>query len=729
MPLRFYSKKTAIWLRRFVTGRDTLIVPLDQYGLNSGSVQMVEGKKRLKQALLTDAPFLYERKTGVLVFNANGSGHSFGDGGILARLPKRTRLTETQVQFTSATPTPVPTPTPTPTPEPTPNKSAASDTTPPTIAITTSDSNLTTGETATITFTLSEASTDFAIGDVTVYGGTLSNFSGSGTSYTATFTPTANSTISGVVSVASDKFTDAAGNANTDGAVANNTVTMSVNTVPVDSIPPTVATLSVNGSTLTLTLSEALSTVIPLTSRFSVLVGGVARTVNSAAVNASNNTVSLTLASPVTAGQTVTLAYTDASAANDTAGIIQDAAGNDLASFNARSVTNPMVDSVFPYGPRPMQRSVQDFSGTISAANEVDIYPIVSTAGDVVSLSVKAADGTWPLVRLVDAEGRVLVSSNAYNRDSASTAGYRAESGQLFAEVYAQLSFTGSYDLQVERSVPDFALRAIPPDLATLLDQNLMETADQYASRYLFSDEGLIYVSFGSSLTDQLKRWWEDVLAATDALIEPEFVVVPQGHIKSQIVLNQTSASSVSGGFAGIYQSPSFTWTNLDNGDKYNYRRATQEGEILLAESAYTHASRFAGSHEAGWKSAAFHELGHALGLEHPHDDDDDDVDLPGAGTKSSPAALTKRGSAPVRVPIHSVGTRLDPLATQLFAPATRRAPDDQLAYTSSTTLRTTPPPIAAKTLLLASRLSTPSKRRMTVLAFGCTSTVLNAKR
>ena len=107
------------------------------------------------------------------------------------------------------------------------------DTTSPTISVSSNSSSLAEAQTATITFTLSESSSNFAAGDVTATGGALSNFSGSGTTYTALFTPTANSTTSGVVRVASGVFTDAAGNANADGSDTNNTVTMTVNTVPV----------------------------------------------------------------------------------------------------------------------------------------------------------------------------------------------------------------------------------------------------------------------------------------------------------------------------------------------------------------------------------------------------------------------------------------------------------------------------------------------------------------
>jgi len=115
---------------------------------------------------------------------------------------------------------------------------------PPTISITSDKTGLESGQTATLTFTLSELATDFDASDLTVSGGTLSNFKGSGTSYSATFTPAVNSTASGVVSVASNKFSDAAGNFNADGSDANNTVSITVNTLPPDTTPPTISITS-----------------------------------------------------------------------------------------------------------------------------------------------------------------------------------------------------------------------------------------------------------------------------------------------------------------------------------------------------------------------------------------------------------------------------------------------------------------------------------------------------
>ncbi len=134
------------------------------------------------------------------------------------------------------------------------------DTARPSIVITADKANLQTGETSVLTFALSEAATDFTAADVTVTGGTLSNFSGSGTRYTATFTPSA---ISGTVSVASGKFSDAAGNANVDGLDADNRVplaydpALSISSVTVNENSPyavfTVSGLAGQLATLSLT--------------------------------------------------------------------------------------------------------------------------------------------------------------------------------------------------------------------------------------------------------------------------------------------------------------------------------------------------------------------------------------------------------------------------------------------------------------------------------------------
>jgi Bacterial Ig-like domain len=98
---------------------------------------------------------------------------------------------------------------------------------------------LSAGQSAQLTFTLSEGSTDLGDADLVVEGGTLGPLQQSATNplvYTATFTATNTSTNTNTtarVSVSSHKFSDAAGNLNTDGQEANNTWTSAV--LPVDS--------------------------------------------------------------------------------------------------------------------------------------------------------------------------------------------------------------------------------------------------------------------------------------------------------------------------------------------------------------------------------------------------------------------------------------------------------------------------------------------------------------
>ena len=73
--------------------------------------------------------------------------------------------------------------------------------------------------TINLTFTSSHNTTNFTESDITLSGGTISNFAGSDKVYTATFTPSADGTCT--IDVAADTFTDAAGNGN---SVSNNPI-------------------------------------------------------------------------------------------------------------------------------------------------------------------------------------------------------------------------------------------------------------------------------------------------------------------------------------------------------------------------------------------------------------------------------------------------------------------------------------------------------------------------
>jgi hypothetical protein len=76
-------------------------------------------------------------------------------------------------------------------------------------------------------FNLSEPSNNFTVADISFTGGTLSNFAGSGTSYTSNFTLISNSVVNGTINVANGVFTDIAGNKNADGSETNNSLNFS----------------------------------------------------------------------------------------------------------------------------------------------------------------------------------------------------------------------------------------------------------------------------------------------------------------------------------------------------------------------------------------------------------------------------------------------------------------------------------------------------------------------
>jgi hypothetical protein len=117
--------------------------------------------------------------------------------------------------------------------------------------------------TLSLTFTASEATSNFVVGDITVTGGALSNFAtSSSTVYTATFTPTASGITT--IDVAAGAFTDAVGNNNSAASQFNWTYDGTAPTLSSVSIATNNAITSVANDgdviTLTFTASETINT-------------------------------------------------------------------------------------------------------------------------------------------------------------------------------------------------------------------------------------------------------------------------------------------------------------------------------------------------------------------------------------------------------------------------------------------------------------------------------------
>lgn len=105
---------------------------------------------------------------------------------------------------------------------------------------------------------------------------------------------------------------------------------------------PVFAFAAVNGNSLVMTYTEAttLDAVNKApASAFAVLVNGVTDNISAVTVDANAKTVTLTLSTPVTQNQVVTVSYTDPTAGNDI-NAIQDAAGNDATTLSAQAVIN-----------------------------------------------------------------------------------------------------------------------------------------------------------------------------------------------------------------------------------------------------------------------------------------------------------------------------------------------------------------------------------------------------
>jgi hypothetical protein len=206
-----------------------------------------------------------------------------------------------------------------------------------------SDGSTTNDNPLTITFTSSESTTNFAVADVTVSGGSLTSFSGSGTIYTATFTPSSDGATT--IDVAGSTFTDASSNNNSAASQFNWTY---------DGTSPTITgnSLAADNSTISVTFSEAVyntsSGSLETTDFTLSSIGGNASlsssTPSSISVSGNTYTLGISLSGTANGSETLTVNPYDGSSIYDAVGnAASGSQSNNSVSLNA-VVSNYVLD-------------------------------------------------------------------------------------------------------------------------------------------------------------------------------------------------------------------------------------------------------------------------------------------------------------------------------------------------------------------------------------------------
>ena len=204
------------------------------------------------------------------------------------------------------------------------------DTTGPSMAITSStvsDGATSNNSTLAMIFTSSEATTNFVVGDISVSGGSLSSFSGSGTTYTATFAPSSQGATT--IDVAINKFTDGASNNNSAATQFNWTYDGTAPTMTITAAEVTDGASS-NDSTLAMTFTSSEATSNFVVGDISVSGGALS------SFNATSTTVYTATFTPSAQGATTI---------DVAGGVFTDTAGN---NNSAASQFNWTYDTTVP---------------------------------------------------------------------------------------------------------------------------------------------------------------------------------------------------------------------------------------------------------------------------------------------------------------------------------------------------------------------------------------------
>ena len=141
--LKKYGKRAAKRsnnFKKFNPVKDKVVIDLSEFGsFSSSDLYFAQSRRDFRRAMVSAAPFVYDKKKGRLFYNENGAGKK---GGIVALFPRKLALSGRSSNVINRapsapfrrlahllgrrlrrpipTPTPIRTPTPIPTPDPTP---------------------------------------------------------------------------------------------------------------------------------------------------------------------------------------------------------------------------------------------------------------------------------------------------------------------------------------------------------------------------------------------------------------------------------------------------------------------------------------------------------------------------------------------------------------------------------------------------------------------------------
>ncbi len=189
----------------------------------------------------------------------------------------------------------------------------------------TSDASHPTKDSFTVTIDFLEDVTGLRAGEIAVSNGSVSNFAGSGASYTLDIAPIAGLEGEVTVDVPAYAVVDGASNGNLKGS----------ETFIVDTRAPVIQTAVANQAVLTLVYGEALDPLsVPPASAFTLTGGGAPRTISNIVVNGSR--VVLSMDPPASYGEAgLQVGYSAPSR-----GAMADALGNEVPSFTNQAVAN-----------------------------------------------------------------------------------------------------------------------------------------------------------------------------------------------------------------------------------------------------------------------------------------------------------------------------------------------------------------------------------------------------